>query len=74
PPGPKGLPIIGNLLDVPTEKQWLVFMEWTKTYGDIIHFKVFNQSLVILNSLKRTTDIFDKRSSAYSSRPRMPML
>ncbi|KAF8872233.1 cytochrome P450 [Infundibulicybe gibba] len=49
-------------------------MEWTKTYGDIAHFKIFNQSFVILNSLKRTTDIFDKRSFAYSSRPRMPML
>ncbi|KAF8884187.1 cytochrome P450 [Infundibulicybe gibba] len=48
-------------------------MEWAKTYGDIIHFKVFNQSFVVLNSLKRTTDIFDKRPR-YSSRPRMPML
>ncbi|KAF8884165.1 cytochrome P450 [Infundibulicybe gibba] len=74
PPGPKGLPFIGNLLDIPTERQWLVYMEWAKTYGDIIHFKIFNQSFVILNSLKRTTDLFDKRSSAYSSRPRMPML
>ncbi|KAF8880679.1 cytochrome P450 [Infundibulicybe gibba] len=49
-------------------------MEWAKTYGDIIHFKIFDQSFVILNSLKRTTDIFDKRSSIHSSRPRMPML
>ncbi|KAF8884181.1 cytochrome P450 [Infundibulicybe gibba] len=62
PPGPKGLPFIGNLLDAPTEKRWLVYTEWAKTYGDIIHFKVFNQSFVILNSLKRTTDIFDKRT------------
>ncbi|KAF8884166.1 cytochrome P450 [Infundibulicybe gibba] len=74
PPGPKGLPLIGNLLNAPTEKQWLVYMEWAKTYGDIVHFKIFDQSFVILNSLKRTTDIFDKRSSSYSSRPRMPML
>ncbi|KAF8880683.1 cytochrome P450 [Infundibulicybe gibba] len=63
PPGPKGLPVIGNLLGAPVEKQWLVYMEWAKAYGDIVHFKVFNQSFVILNSLKRTSDIFDKRSS-----------
>ncbi|KAF8884168.1 cytochrome P450 [Infundibulicybe gibba] len=49
-------------------------MEWAKNYGDIMHFKVFNQSFVVLNSLKRATDIFDKRSSIHSSRPRMPML
>ncbi|KAF8884193.1 cytochrome P450 [Infundibulicybe gibba] len=74
PPGPKGLPFIGSLFDAPTEKQWLIYMEWAKTYGDIIHFKIFNQSFVILNSLERTTDLFDKRSSALSSRPPLPML
>lgn len=27
PPGPKGRPLIGNLLDVPGDRAWL---EWTK--------------------------------------------
>lgn len=33
PPGPKGLPIIGNLFDMPNEKSWRVYDEWFKTYG-----------------------------------------
>ena len=33
PPGPKGLPLIGNLFDFPTNHQWLVYDEWQKTYG-----------------------------------------
>ena len=33
PPGPKGYPLIGNLLDMPITKPWLVYDEWRKTYG-----------------------------------------
>ena len=33
PPGPKGYPLIGNLFDMPLDKPWLVYDEWSKTYG-----------------------------------------
>lgn len=33
PPGPKKLPIIGNLLDMPTEYPWLKFAAWGNQYG-----------------------------------------
>lgn len=33
PPGPKPLPILGNLFDVPKESSWLKYTEWSKTYG-----------------------------------------
>ena len=33
PPGPRPLPIIGNLLDVPQKSPWLRYHEWSKTYG-----------------------------------------
>ena len=33
PPGPKRLPLLGNLLDMPTEQEWLTFAEWGKKYG-----------------------------------------
>lgn len=35
PPGPKGYPIIGNFLNI-GEKQWHVFTEWKKVYGETI--------------------------------------
>ncbi|KAF9002579.1 cytochrome P450 [Cyathus striatus] len=34
PPGPKGLPLIGNVFDMPIEKQWLTYHEWQKKYGE----------------------------------------
>jgi hypothetical protein len=33
PPGPKGLPVIGNVLDLPMDKEWLVFRKWGQTWG-----------------------------------------
>jgi hypothetical protein len=33
PPGPPGLPIIGNALQLPLERQWVTFTDWAKTYG-----------------------------------------
>jgi hypothetical protein len=28
PPGPKGLPILGNALDMPRENPWLTYWQW----------------------------------------------
>lgn len=33
PPGPRPLPIIGNLLDIPKEFSWLAYIEHSKKYG-----------------------------------------
>ncbi len=33
PPGPKPLPIIGNLRDKPTDHEWLTYSEWKRQYG-----------------------------------------
>ena len=33
PPGPRGFPIIGNLLEMRGTRQWLKFSEWQKKYG-----------------------------------------
>lgn len=36
PPGPKGYPIVGNLLDWPKEKEWVTFAQWREQYGAFI--------------------------------------
>jgi hypothetical protein len=35
PPGPRGYPIIGNLLEF-RSGQWLKFAEWRKKYGQFV--------------------------------------
>jgi hypothetical protein len=36
PPGPKKWPLLGNMLDMPTSKEWLTFAEWGRTYGNCL--------------------------------------
>ena len=33
PPGPKGLPLIGNLRDLPNDNQWLRYEKWGQDIG-----------------------------------------
>lgn len=36
PPGPRPLPLIGNLRDLPVTKPWEIFDLWSKEYGMFI--------------------------------------
>jgi len=73
PPGPKPLPVIGNILDVPTKKPWEVYQSWSHTYGDLIFLTLPGQPLLIVGSTKVAIDLFEKRSQIYSDR-RLPLM
>ncbi|KAJ3797340.1 cytochrome P450 [Lentinula aff. detonsa] len=75
PPGPKKLPLLGNSLDMPSTFHWITFSKWAEQYNsDILHLKVAGGDYIILNSYEAITDLLDKRSSIYSSRPHATML
>ncbi len=42
--------------------------------GDIFSFHVFGQVIVVLNSLKVTKDLLEKRGETYSERPVIPIV
>ncbi|RPD66667.1 cytochrome P450 [Lentinus tigrinus ALCF2SS1-7] len=73
PPGPKGLPLIGNMLDMPASHEWKTFAQWGERWGDIVSVTFLGQPFVILNSSKHAVDMLEKKSSIYSSRPVIPV-
>ncbi|GJE86534.1 cytochrome P450 [Phanerochaete sordida] len=73
PPGPRGLPLIGNVLDMPTSHEWRRFAEWGEKYGDIVYLNLLGQPMVILNSAPHASALLDKRGDVYSDRPVLAM-
>ncbi|EIM81916.1 cytochrome P450 [Stereum hirsutum FP-91666 SS1] len=69
PPGPPGLPIIGNMLQLPTNKHWLQYDRWTKQYGDVIQISSLGEKTIILGSVEAANDLLDARGNIYSDRP-----
>ncbi|KAJ7740813.1 cytochrome P450 [Mycena metata] len=75
PPGPPQLPLLGNLLDIPSDLQWEKYLEWSREFNsDIIHLNAAGTSIIVLSSMEAVRELLDKRSSLYSDRPDAPML
>lgn len=74
PPGPKGLPILGNLRDLPPEDglDWEFWYKHKDLYGPISSVTVLGRTIVILNEPHDATMLFEQRSAIYSSRTSMP--
>ncbi|KAJ7917029.1 cytochrome P450 [Mycena leptocephala] len=69
PPGPRKLPLVGNLFDLPSTFEWETYMEWSKHYNsDIIHLNVAGTSIIVLSSSEAAVNLLEKRSAIYSDR------
>ncbi|KAI0100388.1 putative cytochrome P450 oxidoreductase OrdA-like protein [Nemania sp. FL0031] len=71
PPGPKGLPFIGNIGGLPLngEREWEHWLKHKDTYGPISSIKALGSTFVILHSPELALELLEKRSSKYSYRP-----
>ncbi|CAK5274366.1 unnamed protein product [Mycena citricolor] len=73
PPGPRPLPILGNILDLTPKELWLVATTWAKEFGDVVHVHILGQGLVFLSSPEATMDLLDRKGSIYGDKPTLVM-
>ncbi|KAI8931867.1 hypothetical protein NX059_010772 [Plenodomus lindquistii] len=73
PPGPKGLPILGNVQDLP-KGDILECHHWLKhkdLYGPISSITVLGKSFIIINDAKLALELLRDRATIHSGRPKM---
>ncbi|KAL4994176.1 hypothetical protein BDV10DRAFT_189252 [Aspergillus recurvatus] len=57
PPGPKPLPLIGNIHQLPRSLQWLNLYHWSKKYGPVMHLSMGGKPLIILSTHQAAQDL-----------------
>ncbi|KAL4252562.1 hypothetical protein ABKN59_005043 [Abortiporus biennis] len=68
PSGPKPLPIVSNLFNVPASESHKTFSQWSKIYNlEMIFLSLPSQPTLIINSARIAFDLLEKRSHIYSN-------
>ncbi|KAI0270485.1 cytochrome P450 [Gloeopeniophorella convolvens] len=74
PPGPPGLPVLGNLLDIPTRSPWATYARWGKQYGPVTSVRVLGRLIVFVNSARAAKDLFERTGTLAMDRPVIPII
>lgn len=73
PPGPKGLPFLGNILQVDFKNPAETLHQLRKEFGNIFSLQYFWQKMVVLNGFEVMKETLIDRSEDIADRPRFPI-
>ncbi|KAL1851534.1 hypothetical protein Plec18170_006353 [Paecilomyces lecythidis] len=68
-PGPRGLPVVGNLPQVLSTFSAEQYRKWSETYGPVYQVQLGNTPVVIVNTAASAKTLFLTQSAALNSRP-----
>lgn len=73
PPGPKGLPLIGNVSDLPPPgtPEWKHWIKHKDQYGPLSSITVLGLTIILVHDKDIAVELFDKQVLKCSARPWM---
>jgi hypothetical protein len=73
PPGPKGLPLVGNISDLPPQgsQEYLHWKQFKERYGPLSSVTILGQTMIIIHDREIALELMEKRASKHSGRPNM---
>ncbi|XP_060575779.1 steroid 17-alpha-hydroxylase/17,20 lyase-like [Ruditapes philippinarum] len=74
PPGPPGLPLIGNALQINQNGFHKQAFEWSKKYGPVITVRTGPISMVVVNTIDTALEVLVKKSTDFAGRMLTPSL
>ncbi|KAK7973742.1 hypothetical protein PG990_011656 [Apiospora arundinis] len=69
PTGPRTLPFIGNLHQIPSTYTHIKFTEWARQYGGLYTLKLGGGTMAVITDRRIVKSTADKKSNIYSHRP-----
>ncbi|PKK33110.1 cytochrome P450 2K6 [Columba livia] len=73
PPGPRPLPIIGNLHIMDLKRPHLTMLELSKTYGPVFSIWMGSRKVVVLSGYDTVKEALVKQADAFAGRPEIPI-
>jgi cytochrome P450/nitrite reductase/ring-hydroxylating ferredoxin subunit len=65
-PGPRGLPILGNIHQIKVDKFHLILEEWYRRYGDLYQFKLGPERAVVIAAPEMVQAILQDRPDRFA--------
>ncbi|KAI0088549.1 cytochrome P450 [Irpex rosettiformis] len=73
-PGPARLPILGNLLQMPSSLQFVKYAEWAQKFGNLYSLDILGQHIVVVSDHKGAIELLERRAQIYTGRPRQVLV
>ncbi|NWX19549.1 CP2K6 protein, partial [Aegotheles bennettii] len=73
PPGPRPLPIIGNLHIMDLKRPYLTMLELSKIYGPVFSIQMGLRKMVVLSGYDTVKEALVNQADAFAGRPKIPI-